>query len=146
MKFRSHYTIHFSEKQMLFQAYLFSSMIDKNNEILKELSALPRKHLHADHKSYINKHDAIIKDLVAEYRYMIFEIIHENEFCSIIPEMRPIRRLEISDMKKCILLMTMLDFNLSSIANLLYSSRQSIYAIRHSLNKDYSKFLKKHEK
>lgn len=131
---------------MLFQAYLFPSIIENNNKMLKAIQDLPRKYLLSNPKGYISQHDESIKSLVSMHRDTIYDKIHENEFCSIFPEMRPIKRLDISNMKKCILLMCILEFDLSYIADFLYSSRASIYTTRHSLYKEHSKLLKRYEK
>lgn len=135
MKYRYYSSIEFSDKQMLFHSLMFARLIEANYGIFKELQEAPRKYRNMGDVDYIKQSDAIMKKLITEYRESIYDIICEKEFCKLFPEMRQIKKLQISDMKKCIILMFRLGFNLDFIANFLYTNKQSIITIKSSLIK-----------
>lgn len=142
MKYRTNYTVYFSERQIVFQAYVFPKIIQMDNRMMKIFEELPRRHTLKDEQSYIKLSDLTIKEFITEYRNVLFDVIHSNEFCSIFPEMRKLRRLELSDMRKCVFLMVLLGFEIEYISNLLYSNKQSIYTMKSELLKAYPNYFK----
>lgn len=136
MKYRYYSSIEFSDKQMLFHSLMFARLIEVNHGIFKELQETPRKYRNMGEVDYIKQSDAIMKTLITEYRESIYDIICDKEFCKLFPEMRQIRKLQISNMKKCIILMFRLGFDIGLIANFLYSNKQSIITIKSSLIKN----------
>lgn len=72
----------------------------------------------------------------------LYRLILNNEMSVNFPEVKDIMLLRLSDMNKCILLMSILGFQANEIANLLFSTTHSIQTMMLNIRKRYPVYAK----
>lgn len=109
------------------------SFINKVWTLSRKINTDNLKHVHIIVDKEVKQHK---EETLSE----LYRLILNNEMSVDFPEIREIMHLRLSDMNKCILLMSILGFHATEIANLLLSTTHSVQTMMLNIRKRYPEY------